>query len=219
MSQFEQTSLNKVKRHPERAVYEKDVIYQIVDEAIICHVGFIQDNKPFVIPTLHARRGNEILLHGATTSRLIKHIVAGNEVCVTMTLLDGLVLARSVFSHSANYRSAVLFGRGRLIEAKEEKLQALMAFTESMIPGRWEDVRQPNEKELKATSIVSIPIDLGSAKIRQGPPGDEEADLELPVWAGVVPVKQQLGEPIDAPELKDGITVPEYLRRYISDQG
>jgi nitroimidazol reductase NimA-like FMN-containing flavoprotein (pyridoxamine 5'-phosphate oxidase superfamily) len=150
---------------------------------------------------------------------LIKHIVAGNEVCITMTLLDGLVLARSVFNHSANYRSAVLFGKGRLIETKEEKIQALRAFTESMIPGRWDDVRQPNEKELKATSIVSISIDLGTAKIRQGPPGDEEVDLELPVWAGVVPVKQQLGEPIDAPNLNDGITVPDYLRRYISDQG
>ena len=219
MTQFEQTNINKVKRHPERAVYEKDVIYRIVDEAIICHVGFVQENQPYVIPTLHARRGNDILLHGATTSRLIKHIVVGNEVCITITLLDGLVLARSVFNHSANYRSAVLFGKGSLIEPYEEKLQALKAFTESMIPGRWDDVRQPNEKELKATSIVSIPIDLGTAKIRQGPPGDEEVDLELPVWAGVVPVRQQLGEPIDAPNLKDGITVPEYIRRYIRGKG
>jgi hypothetical protein len=219
MTQFEQTSINKVKRHPERAVYEKDVIYQIVDEAIICHVGFVQENQPYVIPTLHARRENDILLHGATTSRLIKHIVAGNEVCITITLLDGLVLARSVFNHSANYRSAVLFGKGSLIEQYEEKLQALKAFTESMIPGRWDDVRQPNEKELKATSIVSIPIDLGTAKIRKGPPGDEEVDLELPVWAGVVPVRQQLGEPIDAPNLMDGITVPEYIRRYIRGNG
>jgi nitroimidazol reductase NimA-like FMN-containing flavoprotein (pyridoxamine 5'-phosphate oxidase superfamily) len=219
MPLFEKTSLNKVKRHPERAAYEKDVIYQIIDEAIICHVGFVQDNRPYVIPTLHARRDNDILLHGATTSRMIKHIAAGNEVCLTMTLLDGLVLARSVFNHSANYRSAVLFGRGRLIEQKEEVLQALKAFTESMIPGRWDDVRQPNDKELKATSIVSIPIDLASAKIRQGPPGDEEADLDLPVWAGVVPVRQQMGEPVNAPDLKEGIPVPDYLRRYIGNQG
>ena len=214
MSEFEKKSKNKVKRHPDRAIYDKDVIYQIIDEAIICHVGFAQGKQPYVIPTLHARRGDEILLHGATTSRLIKHVAAGNEVCITMTLLDGLVLARSVFNHSANYRSAVLFGRGTLIESREEKLQALKDFTEGLIPGRWEDVRQPNEKELMATSIVSIPIQLGSAKIRQGPPDDDEPDLELPVWAGVVPIKQQIGEPTDDPKLKDGITVPEYLQRY-----
>lgn len=219
MSLFEKKRKNKVKRHPDRAIYDKDVIYKIIDEAIICHVGFAQGNQPYVIPTLYARRGDDILLHGATTSRLIRHVAAGNEVCITMTLLDGLVMARSVFNHSANYRSAVLFGRGRLIESGEEKLQALKDFTEELIPGRWEDVRQPNEKELVATSIVSIPIDLGSAKSRKGPPGDDESDLELPVWAGIVPIKLQIGQPIDDPKLKDGIMLPEYLQRYIRNQG
>lgn len=219
MSVFEKKSKNKIKRHPERAIYDKDVIYQIIDEAIICHVGLTQDDQPYVIPTLFARRGDEILLHGATTSRMIRHVVAGKEICITMTLLDGLVMARSVFNHSANYRSAVLYGRGRLIGSGEEKLQALKDFTEGLIPGRWEDVRKPNEKELKATSIVSVAIELGSAKIRQGPPGDDESDLKLPVWAGIVPISQQIGQPIDDPKLKNGIMPPKYLQRYIRNQG
>ncbi len=219
MSEFAKTSKNRVIRHPDRASYHKEVLYQIVDEAIICHVGFVQDNQPFVIPTLHARHGDNILLHGSTKSRLIKHIEAGNELCITMTLLDGLVLARSAFNHSINYRSVVLFGKGTLIKKNEEKLHALEIFTNYLMPGRWDDIRPPNKRELKATSIVSIPIELGSAKIRQGLPGDDEQDLELPVWAGVVPIREQIGHPINDPGLIDGINLPDYVLSYVKNQG
>jgi nitroimidazol reductase NimA-like FMN-containing flavoprotein (pyridoxamine 5'-phosphate oxidase superfamily) len=219
MRTFEKTEKNQVKRVPERAAYEKEVIYQIVDEAIICHVGLVQDGQPFVIPTLHARRDDTILLHGASSSRLMRHAAAGAELCITMTLLDGLVLARSAYSHSANYRSVVLFGRGTIVDSPEEKLQALEQLTESIMPGRWADVRQPSEKELKATTIVAIAINLATAKIRQGPPGDEEPDYELDVWAGVIPVRQQIGRPIADPQLNDGIEVPDNVKRYVLNQG
>jgi nitroimidazol reductase NimA-like FMN-containing flavoprotein (pyridoxamine 5'-phosphate oxidase superfamily) len=218
MSEFETKKINKVKRHPERGVYDKDTIYGIVDETLFCHVSFIQEDRPFIIPVLHARQGHHILLHGATSSRLMRHIETGHEVTMAMTILDGLVLARSVFSHSANYRSAVLFGKGTLIDSDEEKLDALQCFTERLLPGRWQDARRPSKKELKATSIVSIPIDLGSAKIRQGAPVDEDADLQLPVWAGVIPIKQQMGAPIPDPELMDGIQTPDYVLDYVRSQ-
>jgi nitroimidazol reductase NimA-like FMN-containing flavoprotein (pyridoxamine 5'-phosphate oxidase superfamily) len=219
MRVFDKTEKNQVKRVPERAAYEEEVIYKIVDEAIICHVGMVQDGQPFVIPTLHARRGDTILLHGASTSRLIRYAATGAELCITMTLLDGLVLARSAYSHSANYRSVVLFGRGTIIDRPEEKLQALEQLTEGIMPGRWADVRQPSEKELKATTIVAIAINLATAKTRQGPPGDEEPDYQLDVWAGVLPVRQQIGRPIADPKLKEGIEVPDNVNRYVLNQG
>jgi nitroimidazol reductase NimA-like FMN-containing flavoprotein (pyridoxamine 5'-phosphate oxidase superfamily) len=211
LPEFEKEEVNRVVRHPERGSYDKEVIYQIIDEAIICHVAFVQDGRPFVIPTLHARQGNNILLHGATTSRLIRQAHSGADLCIAMTLLDGLVLARSVFSHSANYRSVVLFGRGTPIETDEDKLRALEHFAERLIPGRWQAVRAPSGPELKATTVVSIPIDHASAKIRQGPPGDKEEDLELPVWAGVVPFTQQAGDPVPDPGMAQDIQVPGHV--------
>jgi uncharacterized protein len=212
--EFPKTSRNKVKRHPERGAYDSSVIYPIIDEALICHVGFMQDNQPFVIPTLHARQGDAILLHGAKGSRLLRHVEAGGDVCITITLLDGIVLARSVFSHSINYRSAVLFGRGHVILDDDMRMQALETFTERLIPGRWQDVRPPSEVELKQTTIVVVPIESASAKIRSGPPKDNQDDLDLPVWAGVLPVHQVCGAAIADPQLRAETEVPEYIRNY-----
>jgi nitroimidazol reductase NimA-like FMN-containing flavoprotein (pyridoxamine 5'-phosphate oxidase superfamily) len=211
---FAKTARNQVKRHPERGQYDSTTIYPIVDEALICHVGFVQDNQPYVLPTLHARQGDTILLHGAKGSRLLRHVEAGGEVCIAITLLDGIVLARSAFSHSINYRSVVVFGRGEIIADDHDRLQALAAFTERLIPGRWADVRQPSGVELKQTSIVAVAIESASAKIRTGPPKDAEDDLALPVWAGVLPLYQTSGSPIAAPGLPAGIEVPDNLRDY-----
>jgi nitroimidazol reductase NimA-like FMN-containing flavoprotein (pyridoxamine 5'-phosphate oxidase superfamily) len=213
---FETDRRNRVVRHPERGHYDREAVYAILDEALICHAGFVQGGQPFVIPTLHARVGNRLLLHGASTSRLLRHLEAGNPVCVTFTIVDRLVLARSAFNHSINYRSAVVFGQGTLIFDPEEKMAALAAFTERMMPGRWDDARIPNATELKATSVVSIPIDSASAKVRVGPPGDDAEDLELPVWAGVVPLRQVVGEPEPAPDLHAGLQVPNYLEEYVA---
>ncbi len=215
MSDFPKTPLNRVVRMPDRGHYDKDTIYPIVDEALVCHVGMVHEQQPIVIPTLHARHGDNILLHGASTSRLMKHVQAGHDICITFMLIDGLVMARSVFHHSVNYRSVVLFGRGNLVpDAAKAKL--LKHFTERIMPGRWDDARQPTPNELKATTIVAVPIDSASAKIRVGPPGDDDADYALPVWAGVIPLTQQVGVPIDDPKLTSGIPVPAYINDYIA---
>ena len=170
MTEFPQDERNRIRRLPKRGRYDKDVIYRILDEALICHVGFVQENQPFVIPTIHARLNDELVLHGARASRMLKHVQGGHPFCVTVTLLDGVVLARSVFHHSFNYRSVALFGAGRLLEANADKLAALEAVTEHVAPGRWSEARQPNQKELDATTIVAIPIESVAAKIRTGPP-------------------------------------------------
>jgi nitroimidazol reductase NimA-like FMN-containing flavoprotein (pyridoxamine 5'-phosphate oxidase superfamily) len=211
MTTFEKTARNRVRRLPERGSYDAATIYPIVDAALICHVGFVADGQPFVIPTLHARRGDEILLHGASTSRLLKHAGAGEPVCITVTHVDGIVLARSVFDHSINYRSAVLYGAGRLLDTPEEKLEALRAFTERLAPGRWGDARQPSAQELKATAGVAVAIESASAKVRSGPPSDDPADLDLAVWAGVLPLRQAAGALEAAPDLREGVGVPSYL--------
>jgi nitroimidazol reductase NimA-like FMN-containing flavoprotein (pyridoxamine 5'-phosphate oxidase superfamily) len=215
---FERTKRNRVVRMPERGHYDRESVYGIIDEALLCHVGFAQEGQPFVIPTLHARLGDRLLLHGATTSRMLKHLQAGNPVCVTMTIADGLVLARSVFHHSINYRSVVLFGQGTLITDPDEKMSALAAFTDRLMPGRWDDAREPNRKEFKATSVVAIPIDSASAKVRVGPPKDDEEDLGLPVWAGVVPIRQVVDVPQPAPDLRDGVAVPGYIEEYVAQR-
>lgn len=218
MPTFEVTSRNKVKRLAERGKYDKATIYPIVDEAFICHVGFVQDGQPFVIPTIHARFEDTIFFHGAKASRLLKHIQAGNPLCVTVTLLDGLVMARSVFHHSMNYRAAVLYGCGQVIEDEAEKLAALRIISEAIMPGRWDDARQPTRKELKATTVVAMPIESASAKTRSGPPGDDEEDYDLSVWAGVVPIQQQIGAPAADPLLKDGIEVPDYMADFVKSR-
>lgn len=218
MTHFPKTPANSVKRVPKRAAYDHETIYAIVDSAYICHVGLVQDGRPFVIPTIHARDGDTLLLHGASTSRLMRHAAAGHELCLTVTHLDGLVLARSVFNHSMNYRSAVLFGRGHLIEEPAAKMAALERFTEKLIPGRWADVRQPNETEMKATYIVAIPIETASAKVRVGPPNDEEEDLDWPVWAGVLPITPQFGAPMAAPDATAEYPLPSYLAPFAPEE-
>jgi uncharacterized protein len=178
----------RVKREPQRGVYDRETIDAILDEALVCHLGFAEDGQPYVIPTLHARVGDRLYVHGSAASRMLRHAASDVRICVTVTLLDGLVLARSVFNHSIDYRSVVVLGTPTLVEDVDEKREALRAFTEHVAPGRWEEARQPTGQELKATWILSVPLDEASAKIRSGPPEDEPEDMELPVWAGVVPI-------------------------------
>jgi nitroimidazol reductase NimA-like FMN-containing flavoprotein (pyridoxamine 5'-phosphate oxidase superfamily) len=175
----------RVKRMPKRGRYDRATIDAILDEALICHLGFEVDDQPCVIPTLHARVGDRLYLHGSSASRMLRHAASGARVCATVTLFDGLVLARSVFNHSVNYRSVVVFGTATLVDG-DEKRAALRALAEQLAPGRWEEARQPSQKELKATSILSLPLDEASAKVRSGPEEDDDEDLDLPVWAGVV---------------------------------
>jgi len=214
MTAIQTDKRSRVKRAPERGIYDKDVICEIVDEALVCHVGFVQDGQPYVIPTTHARDGDSILLHGATSSRLIRHVQEGYPICVTITLLDGLVLARSIYSHSMNYRSVVIFGHGRLVEGDVETLNALEIFSEHVMPGRWEDSRKPNPKELKATAVVAISIESASAKVRSGPPNDEDEDYQLPIWAGVLPIQRRFLEPVSDPQLDQSVALPDYIRDY-----
>ena len=211
---FEQEPRNRVRRIPERGHYDKATIYAIVDEALICHVAFAVDGQPFVVPTIHARMGDELILHGAKASRLLKHIEAGHPVSVAITLLDGLVMARSVFHSSMNYRSAVIFGAGRVLASDDEKLAALEALSEHLARGRWQDARRPTALELNATTVVALAIDSASAKVRTGPPNDDAEDYALPIWAGVVPL-QQTPLPLQPdPKLAAGIVAPDYLVDY-----
>jgi len=212
--EFIRTEHTKVKRLPKRAAYDRETIYKILDEAFVCHVGFMANEKPFVIPTGYARLDDNLLIHGSAASRMMRNLSEGIEVCVTVTLIDGLVLARSAFHHSMNYRSVVIFGRAKLIGDEQEKFDALRAFTEHIAPRRWADIRPPTEKELKATTVLSLPIEEASAKIRTGNPVDDAEDYNLDVWAGVIPVELKAGKPIDDRQLKSGISVPEYVSGY-----
>lgn len=205
------TERTKVKRIPKRGVYEREAINQILDEAFICHVGFTVDEKPFVIPTGFARSGENLLIHGSSASRMLRAMAWEVDVCVTVTLIDGLVLARSAFHHSMNYRSVVIFGTAKIINDEQEKLEALRLFTEHIVPNRWAEVRPPNEKELKATMVLSLPIEEASAKIRTGNPSDDDEDYALNVWAGVIPMALKKDAPISDEKLKDGIEIPDYL--------
>ena len=211
---FPITAQNQVKRLPKRAHYDRATIYAILDEALICQVAFIQDGQPMVIPLLHARDEERILLHGSQSSRLMNYLASGGEVCLTATLLDGIVLARSVFHHAVNYRSVVIFGHGQAIEDPAEKLAALQIFTERLIPQRWDEARSPNDRELSATAVVGVTIESASAKVRSGEAAEEEADMDLPVWAGLLPLNLTAGTPIPDPELRPGIALPDYIRLY-----
>src|SRR3954468_10891127 len=187
------TDRTRVRRHPERGAYEREPIDAILDEALICHVGFVVDGQPFVIPTIHARIGDVLYLHGSPASRMLRTLRDGVDVCVTATLLDGIVLARSVYNHSMNYRSAVVLGRAREVTDAAEKLRALEAVVEHMVPGRWSDARQPTQGELDGTTVLALALDEASAKVRSGPSNDFDRDTELPVWAGVVPLRLAAG--------------------------
>jgi nitroimidazol reductase NimA-like FMN-containing flavoprotein (pyridoxamine 5'-phosphate oxidase superfamily) len=190
------------------------VAYRILDEGFLCHVGFVADGQPFVIPTSYGRKGDSLYIHGSAASRMLRQMKEGVPVCVTVTLLEGLVLARSIFNHSMNYRSVVVLGKATLVDDPVEKLEALRLLSEHIIPGRWADSRQPNERELKATSVLRLPIEEFSAKVRKGPVVDDEEDYSFPTWAGVVPLEMVAGAPIDDARLVPGQTAPEYARQY-----
>jgi uncharacterized protein len=190
-----QSSRTAVKRHPERGAYDRATVDAILDVALICHVGFVVDDQPFVIPTIHARDGDILYLHGSPASRMLRTLKKGVDICVTATLLDGLVLARSVYNHSMNYRSAVVLGRAHEVTDLDAKLRAMECVVEHIVPGRWAEARRPNDKEIAGTTILEVALDEASAKIRSGPPKDFDEDLSFPVWAGVIPLDLRRGPP------------------------
>ncbi len=208
------TERTRVVREPQRGVYDRESIYKILDEAFVCHVGFSMDGQPYVIPTLFARVGDALYFHGSAASRMLRNLSDGIPVCVTVTLTDGFVLARSVFNHSMNYRSVVALGRATLVSAPQEKYDALHAFTDRILPHRWEDARQPSEQELKATSILRLPLTEVSAKVRTGPPVDDEPDYALPVWAGVISMCLAFGSPVRDEKCDPAIPMPAYVAHY-----
>ena len=218
MSDYRITDKNQIKRRPDRGHYDKATVYRIIDEALLCHIGFVQDGQPFVIPALHVRQDNKLLIHGASVSRMLKYIEAGNQMSISIAIVDDIVLAKAAFNQSINYRAVVLFGKGKLIEDEAEKLQALEYFTDGFMPGLWDDVRKPYKNELKATSIVSIKIEEASAKIRSTPPMDDEEDHSLPIWAGMLPIKQVIQTPVKADYTDDSVPVPEYVKKYLSER-
>lgn len=211
-SSFTPNARTRVVREPHRGVYDRDTINQILDEGFICHIGFTVDGQPYVIPTSYGRHGNVLYVHGSAASRMLRNLDKGIPVCVTVTLLDGLVLARSIFNHSMNYRSVVILGTANLVSEPAEKLAALRALSEHILPHRWDDVRQPNEKELKATSVLRIPLEECSAKVRSGPAIDDDEDYSFPTWAGVIPLELKAGAPIR--DERCDRELPEYLRNY-----
>ena len=204
----------RLRRRRDRGSHERETIDAILDEALVAHLGIVEDGQPLVLPTLHARDGDVVYCHGSVASRTIRAMATGAPVCLTVSLIDGLVLARSAMHHSANYRSVVLLGRARLVEDRDEVLAGFEAIVERLVPGRWSDVRAPTEKELKATALVALGIEEASAKVRTGPPLDDEPDYALPAWAGVIPLSLHAGEPVPDPRLAEGIAAPDYARRY-----
>jgi len=215
MENFTPTPRTTLKRLPQRGKYERSTVYGILDEGLVCHVGFTLDGHPAVIPTGYGRVEDTLYIHGSPASRMLRSLKGGIELCVTVTLLDGLVLARSAFHHSMNYRSVVVYGRAQVVESPEEKLRALRAFTEHVIPGRWENIRRPNESELRGTLVLSIPLSEASAKVRTGPPLDDEEDYELPIWAGEIPLRLIAEGPINDPRLEQEIETPQYALNYM----
>ena len=213
------TDRTRVRRLPERGTYERADLDAIFDEALICHVGFVEDGEPYVIPTIHARDGDTIYFHGSPASRMLRLMKEGVPVCVTATILDGIVAARSVFHHSMNYRSAVVLGTARLVDDEEERLHAMEVVTEHVLPGRWEEARHPSEIESRGTLLVAVAIEEFSVKTRTGPPGDDEPDYDLPIWAGVVPLSTAVGAPEPDPLLHDGIAVSGSVRAFASPSG
>ena len=214
MNQLPRTPRTTLKRLPKRGSHERETINQILDAGFICHVGFVIEGQPFVIPTGYARVGDRLIIHGSQASRMLRALKTGIDACVNVTLIDGLVLARSAFHHSMNYRSVVILGRATLIDEREEKLEALFALSEHMIPGRWQEVRKPSEAELQQTTVLSMPIEEASAKIRTGPPLDDEEDYAMEVWAGVLPMKMATTEPLADPRLHETVEIPDYVLTY-----
>jgi nitroimidazol reductase NimA-like FMN-containing flavoprotein (pyridoxamine 5'-phosphate oxidase superfamily) len=214
MSKFTPTEHTKVRRLPDRGKYDAESVYGILDEAFICHVGFVVEGQPYVIPTGFARVNDTLYIHGSAASRMLRTLADGVQVCVTVTLIDGIVMARSGFHSSMNYRSVVILGRAMPVGGRDEKLTALAAFSEQVMPGRWKDLRDTTDAELKGTLVLNLPLKEVSAKVRTGPPKDDEEDYALPLWAGVVPLKLTAGTPIADPRLPKGIEPPGYARNY-----
>ena len=204
MSNYEPTKRTKVRRLAKRAVYDKVQVHGILDEGKLCHVGFNVEGQPYVIPTLYCRLGEQIYIHGSGASRMLRTLEHGVDVCVTVTLVDAYVLARSAFHHSMNYRSVVILGRARLVSDPAELMRALKAITDHIVPQRWDEVRAPNELEMKQTLVLTLPLNEVSAKVRSGPPVDDDEDYTLPVWAGLVPVRTEVGEPVSDGRLAPG---------------
>jgi nitroimidazol reductase NimA-like FMN-containing flavoprotein (pyridoxamine 5'-phosphate oxidase superfamily) len=219
MENFEPTERTTLKRLPKRGNYERETVNKILDEGFVCHVGFVIEGRPVVIPTGYGRSGDKLYIHGSAASRMLRALREGIDVCVTVTLLDGLVLARSAFHHSLNYRSVVVFGRAQVVEDEAEKMRALQVFTDQVMRGRWEESRQPNQNELRATMVLSLSLVEASAKIRTGPPIDDEEDMSLDVWAGELPLRLITGEAVPDPQLQAGIELPGYIRDYSRPQG
>jgi len=214
MSEFTPTERTQVKRLPKRGHYDRETVYAILDAGFVCHVGFNADGHPYVIPTNYGRAGDTLYLHGSAASRMLRTLSGGVPVCVTVTHVDGLVLARSAFHHSVNYRSVVVLGTARLVEDPIEKMEALRVFTEHVLKGRWDDVRQPTDQELKGTMVLALPLEEVSAKVRTGGPVDDEADYALPVWAGVLPLETVAQPPQPDARLKSGTPLPGYLKSH-----
>ena len=214
MSDFTPTEHTQVKRLPKRGKYDRETVHAILDAAFVCHVGFCVEGQPYVIPTNYGRSGDTVYLHGSAASRMLRTLSEGVPVCVTVTLVDGLVLARSAFHHSVNYRSVVMLGAARRVEDPAEKMEALRLFTEHVMKGRWDEVRWPTEQEMKATTVLALPLEEVSAKVRTGGPVDDEADYTLPVWAGVLPLEMVPKEPIADPQRKVDQPLPAYIKNY-----
>ena len=214
MNEFTPTERTKVRRLPDRGKYDSESVYGILDEAFICHVGFVVESQPYVIPTGFARVNDTLYIHGSAASRMLRTLADGVQVCVTVTLIDGIVMARSGFHSSMNYRSVVILGRATQVEGRDEKLAAMAAFSEQVMPGRWKDLRETTDAELKGTLVLSLPLKEVSAKVRSGPPKDDEVDYALPLWAGIIPLKLTAGNPINDPRLPTGIDPPGYARNY-----
>jgi uncharacterized protein len=213
---FTPTPRTTLKRLPARGEYDRAAVYGIIDEGFICHIAFVGDGQPYAIPTSYGRSGETLYLHGSAASRMMRSLAGGIPVCVTVTLIDGIVLARSAFSHSINYRSVVILGTATRVENLEEKAEALRIFMEHVIPGRWAEVRVPNEQELKATTVLALPLIEVSAKVRTGPAKDDEDDLAFPVWAGVLPLRMTAQAPIRDPSLSPEFETPSYVMNYSS---
>lgn len=212
MKAFTPTARSKVKRLPKRAHYDRETIYGILDAAFICHIGYVLGRQPYVTPTAFWREGDTVYWHGSSKSRMLLALEKGPQICLTVTLVDALVVARSGFHKSINYRSAMLFGRPYKVETGEEKLAKMRAFVERLYPGRWEQLRPVSRQELKATTVLGMHIEEASAKVRTGPPVDEEEDYALPIWGGVIPIRQALGEPLDDGRLAPGAGLPPEVR-------
>ena len=212
MNQFTPTERTQVKRLPKRGKYDEETVYQILDSAFVCHVGFSVEGQPYVIPTNYGRSGHTLYLHGSAASRMLRTLSEGVPVCVTVTHVDGIVLARSAFHHSVNYRSVVILGTAKLVSDPAEKMEALRIFTDHVMKGRWDDVRQPTEPELKATTVLSLPLEEVSAKVRTGGPIDDEEDYSLPVWAGVLPLEMVAKAPLPDARMTQEVPLPAYLK-------